>query len=338
MKGIRQRVRIAMLLFGVMLIVVACKKKDDSLCSVGDQKLYQEDVIAFGMVYSQEHGVGNRAYLQEEYDENMTYEEYYTQQLREEIQDVLILYNEAKKNGIELTKEQKEAVSENTKALVDAYGKQWMEEKHIKSSKIENVYKMKQLAQQYMEQTLLDNQGGLESQKDERYIRVCQITFPTVKIDEDGMICTTKDGKLEQVSQEQMEQIKQDAEDFAGFAANKSGLKNALEEYEEIEEQIVERNLKYEDLTKEFREEVDRMHVGDTSKAVATQYGYCVFELLEADDAEYVQSLVQYQEKEVLNQKKTDWLEELRREYIKQDMVTMNNSYWESVRFLDFVR
>jgi hypothetical protein len=255
----------------------------------------------------------------------------------------MVLYGEAKEKGVTLSEEEKEEVESKTKALTEKYGDTWLEVKNLTQDDIQEVFEKKALGEVYLkqqteeaEETEKDEETNSDEEK-ERYVRVYEVCFPTVKINEDGMVASNQDGTLQNISATEKEEKKQQAEEFSDKAKEGENMETLLKDYPS-DVTGVERVLKYEDLDSTYKKTLEALGKNEISGVFETDYGYYVVKMLEQDDTEHGEKIENYEADTALESKKDDVLEELMEVYAKDEAEYRNAEKWEDISFSSFLR
>ena len=324
----------------MLLSLCACDKKE-WIFSLNGEELYEKDVAAFGYIYTMEYNIKDEEQLDELYSDTTTYGEYYKEQLEDDILSTVLLCKVAEENGVKLSDEAKSQIETHTARVLERFGKDALEETGVSESDIEQVYKMKMLGEAYLD-ALTDEESDVEEEnpKEEvnpRYIKVYQVTFPTVQMDEDGMVQSDTEGNLKKLSPMEISERKQQATEFAEKAQLGEDMETLLKDCETIVSGI-EKYLKYSDLEPAYQAAIDGMSDGEVSGVIESDYGFYVIRLLAADDTEYA-SVVEYHEKEsaVLSAKE-ELLNELYTEYGSANKEYKNADKWNTIEMKDFLR
>ncbi len=340
----------------VMLFALcACDTSDVWVFSLNGEKLYQKEVAAFAYVYVMEHNIQDKEQLEEDYENSQTYEEYYKSELEDDIISTTLLYKEATKNKIKLSSEQKKQIKTSVQMVVERFGQEILDKYEISESDVEKIYEMRMLGENYLQslssgevnadddskaETDKDNKGnatGDSKDADTRYIKVYQVLFPTVELDENGMVRTDADGNLKKVSSEKIADRK---EEVLAFVQN-------VEQGADMEELVKDCNdgvsatnkyLKYEDLDKNYKMAIDKLSVGGVSDVIESDYGYCVVRLLEKDDKEHAKTMETYQQESDVLAMHEDELERLYSEYAQENRGYKNSSLWDTIDIKDYMK
>ena len=331
-----KRILLSVICAGLVMCLSACGIGKKWIFSLNGEKIYNKDVMVFGLIYAKEYNIEYTDELQEIYEGNETYEEYYKNELEEEILSTVLLYSEAEKSNWELTKEEKKEISEKVEELVNEYGTEWLKDRKISDSDIEKIYEMKFLGDSYVESLTKEEEEEASAEKS-RYIRVYQVTFPTVLLDEEGMIQSNQDGTVQRKSEEEMEKIKLQAEEFAEKVKSGEAIEKLVKEYDSTVTGV-EKTMKYEDLDAEYKQAVDRLSMGDCSEVISAEYGYYVVKLLKDEDEDYAQAISDYEAITIVNDKRDEMVEELYDTYIKEEKDYKNSERWKEVSISSFLK
>ena len=319
----------------LLVMLSACGFEKKWIFSLNGENLYHKDIMAFGLIYAKEYNIENTEQLHEEYETGQTYEEYYMELLEDEILSTVLLYKAAKENKFTLSEEEKEQVKNDAAKLADSYGKDWMEKREFSTDDLENAYEMKYLGEKYIK-SLSEEAGEEENQKD-RYIKVYQVTFPTVAFDEDGMVLSNQDGTIQELPDSEKKEMKIQAEDYAQRVQAGEDMEKLLKEYDDSVTAI-EKSLKYDDLDNAYQKAVDSLSKGETSNIIASDYGYYVIKLLETEDTDYKASVEGYEADKAVQDKKDEIIKKLYDTHIRDDKDYINTEKWEEITFISFLK
>ena len=315
--------------------LVGCSWTDKWIYSLNGEKLYEKEITAFGMLYAHEYNVNNTEKLQEEYESGQTYEEYHKKQFEDTILSTVLIYREAQTTGMTLSDEEKEQAKEKAKQIIDEYGEEWMQDHEVSDSDIEKICEMEALGDRYIKD--LSGETTDEEKEEQRYIKVYQVSFPTVEFDQDGMVKSNQDGTLVKKSAAEQEKMRTDAEDYVWETKqNAQDMDKQAKMYDKTVE-VVEKYLYYNDLEKEYKEAVDQLAEGEISEVISSEYGYYVIRLLEADAKDYAKTIVNYDGQKEFQEKKDAKMDELLTTYVGDDKKYRNDEKWEEIEFTNFL-
>ncbi len=336
MKIYSKKVLAGIVCVGLLICLSACGKGSKWIFSLNGEKVYDKDITVFGLIYAMEHKIDNTDKLKELYDEKQTYQEYYKGQLEDEIISTVLLYGKAKEDNCNLTEEAKEEILKKVDELTASYGEDWMEKKKIKSSDIEKIYEMKLLGDSYIKKQK-EEKNGNDPENKGRYIKVYQVTFPTVLLDENGMVKSNQDGTIQKQSEEMSAKRKSDAEEFARKVKSGEAMEKLVKDYDNTVTGV-EKILKYEDLDTAYRKEIDKISVGQSSDVIVSEYGYYVVKLLDTNDTEYADLLSDYENEKSSQDERAEVLQELYDAWIRDDKHYKNSKRWDKIKFASFLK
>lgn len=328
--------RILAIWFCVMLVAVctACGSKNNWVFSLNDEKLYDIDVKVFGLIYVTEYNIKDNEQLKEEYIDGKTYQEFYLNDLKEVIIKDVLLYKDAMKNRHSLTSEEKEQVETNTKALVEACGKQWLSANDITESDIRKIYEMKAIAESYINTI---SKVELEEEEEIRYVEVYQVLFPTVEFDEDGMVRTNQDGTLVMVSAGEASEMKELANEFVTKVSEGKEPENLAKDYQSKGVSGTNLSLKYNDLEDSYKNAIAGLGEGKTSGVIESDYGYYVVKLLNKDATEFEDTINQHDAETLGNQERDELYKRLYDTYVGNGQEYINQDKWEKITMASFL-
>lgn len=315
--------------------LTACGKGKKWLFSLDGEKLYDKDVMIYGLDFAKDYNISKDGSLDELYENGMTYEDYYKEQLEEEILSTVLLYKEAKAEKFKLPKDEKKQIQEQTDKFIETYGEDWLKEQKISVDDVEKVYEMKILGNAYLES--ISDKSSEDNKETARYINVFQVTFLTVELDEDGMMKTDENGKALKLSSDEIAEKKTQAEEFAGKVQGGEAIETLVKDYDKTVTGM-EKYLKYVDLSENYKKAVDSLSEGDVSGVIESEYGYLVIKLLEADSKAHAEVISDYEIKTSNSEKKAELFEKLYNKYLKDDLNYKNTEKWEKVEISSFVR
>lgn len=325
----------------MMLSLGACGQSEDWVFLLHGEKIYKQDVAAFAYIYAMEYNINDVEQLEEIYEDTTTYGEFYKQQLEDDIVSVVLLYKEADTKHVKLSDEAKEQIQASTSKVMERFGKDVLEEAGVSKADIENVYEMKMLGNTYLDGLLEGEKEGesLESSSDEedRYIKVYQVTFPTVELDDDGMVQSDADGNLKKLSATEISDREQEAISFVENAKNGEDIESLLQQCDS-DVSGIEKYLKYDDLEKNYKSAVDEMSVGEISDVIEADYGFYVIRLLEKDDAEFAGTVSNHEKESEGIAVQEEELERLYSEYAQPNKGYKNTGMWDLIDIKDYIK
>ncbi len=338
--------RISMVFVITVLVIglSGCGRKHDAVFVLNGKQVDRKSVDAFGLIYVSEHGLVEKDMLDEVYENGETYEEHYKNELEKEIVLAVLLGKEADDHKITLEKDEKKKARKRAQELVDKIGNGKLNAYEIDVDDLKKIYELKYHGNSYalsigeeIEEYALENKEAETKENEERYVKVYQVTFPTVVYDDQGMITTDDNGELIRVSQEECETMKQQAEDFARKVSEG-------EDIEELVEKVAEnitgsiKVLKYSDLAQEYRDGITGLNADELSGVISGEYGYYVVKVLDPEDDEHANVINEYEEHKKSNEAKEKLYNKLFDMYIGGDEEYCNDEIWNAISIKDYMR
>ena len=320
----------------VLLVSVctACGSKNKWVFSLNNEKLYDIDVKVFGLIYVTEYNIKDNDQLKEEYQEGKTYQEFYMEDLKEEIIADVLLYKDALEQGHKLTDEEKEQIDNDTNTLVETCGKGWLSANDIKESDIRKIYEMKIYADSYLNAV---SQVEVELDESVRYIEVYQVLFPTVDLDDEGMLQTNPDGSVAMISGNDAAEMKSLATEFATKVSEGSKPEKLIEDYTDKGVSGTTVSLKYNDLDEKYRNAIDRLGEGKTSGVIESEYGYYVVKLIQKDATDFEDTMNRHDKETLGSQEGEALYNRLYDTYVQNGQEYINLEKWDSITITSFL-
>lgn len=314
--------------------LTACKEEQSWIFSINGREFYNQEITIFGLMFTMDYNIRNTEHLQESYEEEKTYSEYYKEQLEKEIINIIILYQEAEQNDYCLGKKEEENIKTKTDRFLDYYGKEWLFESGIKREDVEQIYKLRVTGDSYLQSISKDNE---KDDKPDRFVKVFQVIFPTVELDEDGMVISGPDGEVTHISDIKIEQKKTEAQSFCDRAKAGEDIEALLKDYDNTVTGI-ERYLQLSELDAEYKKAVEGLEKGGISDVIISDYGFYVIKLLEKNAAEYARTLSVYEDNKQRKTVREDVLSDLYDKYIRGQKEYKNDSEWDKVSLELFIK
>lgn len=326
----------AMIIGFVLLAgLMACGTEDKKVFTVNGESFTYKDVMIFGYIFSREYNI-EEATLDNYYEGKVTYRKYYKDELENEMVNTLLLYKEAQSGGMELSEPGQ--AEELSKALMEDVGEEALEQYGITQADVLKVYEMRLMADSYIETFSDEDKKADEGQPDEnRYIKVYQVIFPTVELDENGMIQSDENGKTLEVSSAKMELKRKKADEFAQKIKDGENIEALAKNYA-AEVTATEQYLKYKDLAPDYKKKIDGLSKGGVSDSFKSDYGYYVVKLLEPDAKDYEKALSEHEEETAKQDRAGEELERLYSLYVAHNMEYKEQELWDSITIDQFVR
>ena len=353
MKKVR---RILIVLISVVLVLglTGCGKKNDAVFTLNGTTVDKKAVDIFGFIYVAEHSLVDYDQLSDVYEDGETYAEHYKNDLEQDIILSVLLNKEADDNKIVLSAEDMTKAEERADALAAKLGSDRLKDAGIDKNDIKKIYEMRLHGNSYaasIGEYQVDGAGNIENVKDiggddkaddssegedtDRYIRVFQITFPTVIYDENGMLQTDNDGQLIRVSSEEMDNMKQSAESFSEKAGEGEDVEKLLKD-EPVNVTGVERVLKYNDLSDDYKKAVSGLMPGAVSGVIPGEYGYYIVKMLDPADNEHAETIKNYEVQKESQEARQKLFDRLFDVYVGNDKGYRDDEMWDSISITDY--
>ncbi|MCM1499206.1 MAG: peptidylprolyl isomerase [Clostridium sp.] len=326
--------KVLAMFMGLVLLaaLTACGTEDKKVFNVNGEYFTYRDVVIFGYIFSREYNIEADT-LDNDYEGKTTYRKYYKDTLENEIVNTLLLYQEAKSQGMELPEPQQ--AEELSQVLAEDVGEEALEKDSITSQDILRVYEMRMLADAYLE--TFSDEDGKENEEEQRYIKVYQVIFPTIELDENGMIQSDENGAPLEAVSAKVERRREDAAEFAQKVKDGENIEALVKEYA-AEVTAAEQYLKYEDLAPDYKRRIDSLSEGGVSDSFQSDYGYYVVKLLEADAKDYGRALSEHEEETKRQDRAGEELERLYSLYVAHNMEYKEQELWDSIEIDQFAR
>lgn len=327
--------RISLVLIGICLTfgLTACHYEGKWLFSLCGEKLYEEDVKIFGLIYMMEHNVTSKEHFNEIRQDHQTFGDYYKGEIETDLVETVLIYNAAKDEKFQLEKESKEEVDKKVEDFIEFYGEDWMKGRDIKKSDLQKVYEMKVLSQWYLDHFY--GETGEKKEEENQYVKVYQVSFLTVVLDDTGKMKSNEDGTIEKISLDESLRKKEEAEEFAKKAKDGKDIETLLKEYQ-TSATGVEKYLKYDDLSEEYKNEMDALDEGEISGVISSDYGYYVMKILSKNADDYEKIIYDHQSNKKKEDEKEKKLNALYKELERNDNKYKNENRWKDITISSF--
>lgn len=323
-KNTMKKIFLLMTVLVLTFSLSGCDRSGKWIFSVNGVELNKKKVDCLGIIYAYEHAISADDNLLEEYDRSVTFADYYKNDFEQKLLETALLYGEAKKENVKLSGEDKKKSKESADRLFEVYGEDFFKNRKIEKSDMEDAYNMRARCDAYV----LSLSGDDKNEKDDRYIKVYQVTFSTVELSENNTIQYDADGKMKKVSSKEAEEIKEKAQEFADDVTGDDIEKKAGKTKGAIG---LSTYLKYDDLSDEYKKQVDKISEGKCSGAFETEYGYTVFKLEEENADVHGELVGEYAKKAQIVDKKEEILDKLFADYVGEGKEYKNDELWEEV-------
>lgn len=342
------------LLLNVMLVfsLCACGRSEEWIFSLNGQELDSKDVAAFAYVYVAEYNIKDEKQLEEIYEGSTTYQEYHKQELENDIIETVLLYNQAKEEGIRLTAEDKERLVTNTTNVWSRFKGLELQE-DVSKSDIEKVCEMKLLGEAYLDAVSKSTDNPSEKKDEDsdsqdegeekanvttdRYVKVYQVTFPIVEFDDDGMVRSDEAGNLIAISATEVAKQKEEATRFAEAAGAGSDIEMLLGD---LSDGVtgVEKYLKYDDLSGDYQHAIDVISEGEVSDVIESEYGFYVVKLLEKDSVDFRTTITTYEEEVLESTAREEEVSRLYSLHADANKEYKNSTLWDKIDMKVYIK
>lgn len=312
------------------LLMTGCKEKED-LFHIYGQDLSYGQAVTFGYIYTMDYNLTKQDDFDGVYEDGVLYGDYYMQQIRRDIVDTMLLYNEARAKEIKLSTEEKRRYEEDASKLEAFYGMDFLTEKGVSAEDVEKVYEMKALSRKY-----LDDLTENVKTEEESYQKVHQVMFSTAKLDDEGNYIMNEEGTVAMLSEDEAKLVKVAAEDFSTRAGEGESFDILLKE-QDSHVTSSKRYLKYDDLPENYQKAMDKLSVGEVSDPIEFSYGYYVIQLLEKNSSSYGAALSDHDKATMQNEKEEAEKERLRKSHIGNSTDYVEKE-WEEFEIMDFIK
>lgn len=341
--------QILLIVFCVILMagLSACGSENKRVFSVSGETLSYREVTAFGLIYTKERNIVDKELLDEQYEGKQTYGDYYMEQFEEDIVETLLLSKEAKTKKVKLSDEEKQQAKDNAASLAEELGEPFLKKLNVETTDLERIYERKLLADSYIrnisEGDLADSDEDeadgqqTESEEQERYIKVYQVTFRTAEVDENGMVMSDQDGKVIKIPASEAAKKRQEADEFVEKVQAGEDMEGLLKNYDRRVTGM-EQYYKYKDLSPEYKKAVDSLKKGEVSGVISSIYGYYVVKLLDEDARDLSETLSKHESRLEEQTRADEELERLYSIYIGNDTEYKDQELWESFEIQQFVK
>lgn len=314
--------------------LAGCGNKGKWVFRLDNQKISYSQVLSFGYIFAKEHNMKDKMLLEElTSDGTQTYEEYYKEEFRQELIDTMLFAAEAETKGVSLSEEDKKEIKKELKALQKKYGKEYLKNQKVEEADLTYILERRCLARHYRDSFKEDSKGETG---EEHYIKVYQTIFPTVELDEEGLMIPNQDGSLNRIDLPRRQELKEQAENYVLKIREGEDMARLRKE---LDDSVTdgELYLKYEDLDAQYKKVIDSLKVGEVSDCFELEYGYYVVKLLDKEVSDYKELL---ESQEQLSKQQEALLQEKNRLYnahVGSDTEYKNQEVWDSISMKQFI-
>lgn len=299
---------------------------------VGKEKVYLDEVNLCIFQNVTNLGIDSES-LATTAEDGSSADEYYKNEILQVIMDYKVAAAVAKKQGITLSKEEKEAIKQDVNDYISKTDGHTLRVLGITQNRIEEIYTQRYLAHA-LEQTVTK-----DITVDKRnYCTMYMLLFPKLETDENGDYVTEDDGETPiMLSEEEVAKRKQEAD--AAYQELKDGA--------DIEEIAVkygvnavsgqESNLS-DGFGEPFSEYATSLKDGEISPVLETKSCYAILKMISANNEEMANQILDYYksdlETETINENKVKWYKEAG---VSETPEFVGNT-WKNISLYDFVQ
>lgn len=318
--------------------MTACGNGTRWIFSLNGEKLYHTQLDAFGFVYAMDHNITNDGQMEEVYEDGDTYAQHYKKELEDSILSSVLLQQKANDAGIQLSKDQKKECKKKAETLVDAYGKERLQDKKVEQNDIQKVYETIRMGELYVESVTQDEDTPDDSaEKDNQYVTVYEVLFPTVMFDKDGMVLSDADGNAKQMSASEKEEQYNRAQEMVQKVTDGEEPDQAAASYGDSVT-AAKKHLKYADLNTQYQKALDDLNENEVSSVFEGTYGYYVVQLLDKDAVEYEEQVTGYEKQAKSQDARKEIVDQLYDSYVGTDKNYRNDKRWEMIAITDYLQ
>ncbi|MDD6069986.1 MAG: peptidyl-prolyl cis-trans isomerase [Clostridiales bacterium] len=270
--------------------------------------------------------------LEENVAEDMTADEFYKQNIMNAIMDYKVEEEMAKREGLVLTKEEKEQANKDVISFMETVDGGVLRELGITRDTIVEVYQQRYLAQK-LETQVTEN---LEAEE-VSYCTMYMLMFPKIKMDADGNYVKDEDtGEPIMLSDEEISKRKAEAD--TAYEELKSGadIEELAKKYG-IESFSGEESNTPESFGEPFSDYAKTLKEGEVSPVLDISSCYVVLKMMNPNNKEMAEQIRGYYRNDLaqktIEENKTKWYDEIG---VSQDE-TWTSAAWKKVTLYDFV-
>lgn len=298
---------------------------------VGAEEVYMDEVNLCILQNVVDLGIGEKA-LNTTAEDGSSADSYYKNEILQLIMDYKVEAQVAKKQGIALTKKEKETVSKDVTEYLGQIDGRILSNLGIKKDRVIEIYQERYLAHK-LEQTVTDDVDV----EDQRYCTIYMLLFPKVQVDEEGNYLTEEDGQTPlMLSDEEIAKQKQNAEEAYRRLQDGEDITELAKEYG-VEKVSGEQSNMEESFGDAFTDEIKKLKEGDVSPVIDISSCYAILKMVKENNEELAaQVMDRYRsdkEKDALKEKRTAWYDD---EGITEASFVGNA--WKNLSLYDFAK
>lgn len=275
---------------------------------VGTEEVYMDEVNLCILQNVVDLGIGEKA-LDTTAEDGSSADSYYKNEILQLIMDYKVEAQVAKKQGITLTKKEKETVRKDATEYLGQIDGRILSELGIKQDRVIEIYQERYLAHK-LEQTVTDDVDV----EDQRYCTIYMLLFPKVQVDEEGNYLTEEDGQTPlMLSDEEIAKQKQNADEAYQRLQDGEDITELAKEYG-VDTVSGEQSNMEESFGDAFTEEIKKLKEGDVSPVIDISSCYAILKMVKENNEELAaQVMDRYRsdkEKDALKEQRAVWYDE----------------------------
>mgnify|MGYP001268906784 CR=1 FL=1 len=322
-----------------MALVTGCSKKGGSANSkklavtVGDSKIYLDEMMYY--IFMNEYQLDQydqmylaymgTSYWDMEYSEGVTMREFAKTSTMDMAVQYEILYNEAKKAGFELTKEEKDSIPTNADQFMETITEEQLKKTGLSKDTVEDILEKLMVTSKYIQDTIdkfdIDDEGIKATvNKDElRQYNTEALFVATSTMDEQG--------KTKEFTKKEKAEAKKKLESVLKKAKAGDDFEKIVEKKEEIQNQENNFVVGQGAVSEEYEKLAKGLKNDEITDIVETADGYYIIKMIDNNsDEAYEAQVAQMIDEEEQKQFEAEY------EKIKKDYkVTINDEVWDEI-------
>lgn len=293
---------------------------------VGDEEIYLNEMNFYALSFAQSYGIDENADLDAFYSTDYpTMDDAYKSQFLIGVRQSKILYIKAVEEGITLTSEDEELVTQSMDKFRNMYGEDTLSGYGIDDDTLKKICTEMQMVAK------LQNKLSENAQYEEvDYGSFYNIVLLTIEVDEDGNAVVDSDGNYIPLSDEKKDEQKANAEEILARLKNGEDAEALIEEYK-ISDASSLLHATTESLTKTYG-----LKDGEISDIIDNDYGYKIVKIVSLHDEDYTATVNEYNKSnassEAVDAQMNAWFDEF---VINED--DLDADVWAKFTFKDFV-
>ena len=322
-----------------MALVTGCSKKGGSANSkklavtVGDSKIYLDEMMYY--IFMNEYQLDQydqmylaymgTSYWDMEYSEGVTMREFAKTSTMDMAVQYEILYNEAKKAGFELTKEEKDSIPTNADQFMETITEEQLKKTGLSKDTVEDILEKLMVTSKYIQDTIdkfdIDDEGIKATvNKDElRQYNTEALFVATSTMDEQG--------KTKEFTKKEKAEAKKKLESVLKKAKAGDDFEKIVEKKEEIQNQENNFVVGQGAVSEEYEKLAKGLKNDEITDIVETADGYYIIKMIDNNsDEAYEAQVAQMIDEEEQKQFEAEY-EKIKKNY----KVTINDEVWDEI-------